>query len=134
MNKSMRYELNCGQYVLHQNGKPVHRVHDEVAICLDKESGTRHKFGDPEVVRAWHANTQKSFRDAGSPEMAEDLVVIQGRFTLEDINKVIDNSCYTAVLYTKVMDGTAEVLDLHGNVVRPGISTLCGDTAGQDPG
>lgn len=119
MSTSMYYELNCGQYVLHQDGKPVQRVIDEVAICLDKESGTRHKFGDPEAVRSWHEKAQKSFRDAGAHAMADDLVVIQGRFTLEDINKVIENSCHTAVLYAKVLNGTAEVLDLHGNIVRP---------------
>ena len=120
--KSFSFKLNCGQYVLHADGIPVSRVLDEVAICLDKESGTRHKFGDPEVVRAWHEKAQKSFRDVGANDMADDLVVIQGRFTLEDINKVIENACYTATLYQKVMDGTAETLDLHGNVVRPALT------------
>lgn len=122
MSTSIRYELNCGQYVLHQNGNPVHRVLDEVAICLDKENGTRHKFGDPESVRAWHKKSQDAFRASGFDQMADDLVVIQGRFTLEDINMVIDNSCYAATLYRKVMDGTAEMLDLHGNVVRPALT------------
>ena len=121
--KSFRFELNCGQYVLHADGAPVTRVLDEVAICLDKENGTRHKYGDPESVRAWHAKAQKSFRDIGQNDMADDLVVIQGRFTLDDLNKVIDTSGYTAVLYEKVMNGTAETLDLMGNVVRPALTT-----------
>lgn len=120
--KSHRYELNCGQYVLHVDGKPVSRVLDELAICLDKESGTRHKFGDPEVVRAWHEKTQKSFRDVGANDMADDLVVIQGRFTLEDINKVIELTGHAAVLYQKVMAGTADMLDMFGNVVRPALT------------
>lgn len=120
--KSYRYELNCGQYVLHADGAPVSRVLDEIAICLDKEDGTRHKFGDPEVVRAWHQKAQKSFRDVGASDLADDLVVIQGRFTLDDINKVIENSAHTAALYAKVMNGTADMLDLHGNVVRPALT------------
>jgi hypothetical protein len=120
--KSFRFELNCGQYVLHADGIPITRVLDEVAICLDKEDGTRHKFGDPDVVRAWHEKAQKSFRDVGANELADDLVVIQGRFTLDDINKVIENASYTAVLYKKVMNGTAETLDLLGNVVRPALT------------
>ena len=120
--KSFRFELNCGQYVLHADGTPVTRVLDEVAICLDKEDGTRHKYGDPESVRAWHAKAQKSFRDIGQHEMADNLVVIQGRFTLEDLNKVIDITGYPAVLYRKVMNGTAETLDLLGNVVRPALT------------
>lgn len=122
MSKSFRFELNCGQYVLHADGAPISRLLDEVAICLDKEDGTRHKFGDPEVVRAWHEKAQKSFRAMGEHNLADVLVVIQGRFTLEDINKVIENACYTAVLYEKVMSGTAETLDLLGNVVRPALT------------
>jgi len=121
MSKSFRFGLNCGQYVLHADGAPVTRVLDEVAICLDKENGTRHKYGDPVSVRAWHEKAQKSFRDVGANDMADDLVVIQGRFTLEDLNRVIENSNYTAILYQKVMNGTAETLDLLGNVVRPAL-------------
>jgi hypothetical protein len=120
--KSFRFELNCGQYVLHADGAPVSRVLDEVAICLDVENGTRHKYGDPVNVRAWHEKAQKSFREVGANDMADALVVIQGRFTLDDLNKVIENSCHTAVLYQKVMNGTAEMLDIHGNVVRPALT------------
>lgn len=120
--KSLSYLLNCGQYVLHVDGKPAGRVLDELAICLDKEDGTRHKFGDPDVVRAWHQKAQQSFRNVGASDLADALVVIQGRFTLEDINKVIENSAHTAALYQKVMNGTAETLDMFGNVVRPALT------------
>jgi hypothetical protein len=122
MSKSFRFALNCGQYVLHADDAPVSRVLDEVAVCLDKDSGTRHKFGDPDVVNAWCKKNQDAFRAAGHHDMADDLVVIQGRFTLEDINKVIDNSSYAFTLYQKVMNGTAEMLDLMGNVVRPALA------------
>lgn len=118
---SVHYELNCGQYVLFVNGKPVSRVLDEVAICLDKSNGTRHKHGDPELVNAWCTKTQAAFRSNGFDEMANDLVVIQGRFTLEDLNKVVDNTSYAASLYVKVIEGTAETLDLMGKVVRPAL-------------
>ncbi|MDN8078888.1 hypothetical protein QZN30_05945 [Burkholderia multivorans] len=122
MSNSIHFELNCGQYVMFRNGAPVSRVLDEVAICFDKEDGTRHKIGDPEVVRAWQKTNQDALRNAGLEGMADALVVIQGRFTLEDLNKVIDNSTYAPALYQKVMDGTAETLDIHGNVVRPAIA------------
>ena len=122
MSLSIHFELNCGQYVMFRNGAPVSRVLDEVAICIDREDGTRHKLGDPEVVRAWHKQNQTVLRDAGLEGMADALVVIQGRFTLEDLNKVIENTTYAATLYQKVMDGTAETLDIHGNVVRPAIA------------
>ncbi|WP_434716152.1 hypothetical protein [Paraburkholderia sp. A3RO-2L] len=122
MSTSIHFELNCGQYVMFRNGAPVSRVLDEIAICFDREDGTRHKLGDPEVVRAWQQKNQEVLRNAGHEGMADALVVIQGRFTLEDLNKVIDNSTYAATLYKKVIDGTAETLDLHGNVVRPAVA------------
>jgi hypothetical protein len=115
----VHYELNCGQYVLFSRGVPVSRLLDDVAICLDKANGTRHKHGDPETVRAWCLKSQAAFRSMGQDDMADDLVVIQGRFTLEDLNTMVDNSNYSSTLYQKVMSGTAETLDLMGNVVRP---------------
>jgi len=122
MSLSIHFELNCGQYVMFRNGAPVSRVLDEIAICFDKEDGTRHKVGDPEVVRKWQKQNQEVLRNAGLEGMADALVVIQGRFTLEDLNKVIENTTYAATLYKKVMDGTAETLDIHGKVVRPAIA------------
>lgn len=120
---SVHYELNCGQYVMFTDGKPVSRVLDEVAICLDKASGTRHKHGDPDAVSAWCQKTQAAFRKGGFNEMADDLVVIQGRFTLADLNKMVDNTSYAATLYQKVMTGTAEMLDPLGNVIRPALTS-----------
>ena len=122
MSLSVHFELNCGQYVMFRNGAPVSRVLDEIAICFDKEDGTRHKVGDPEVVRKWQKQNQEVLRTAGLEGMADALVVTQGRFTLEDLNKVIENTTYAATLYKKVMDGTAETLDIHGNIVRPAIA------------
>ncbi len=116
------YELDCGQYVLFSGSVPVGRVLDEVAICLDKSNGTRHKHGDPDVVRAWCQKAQAAFRSNGHNDMADDLVVVQGRFTLEDLNKMVDNTTYAAALYEKVMSGQAEMLDLMGNVVRPALA------------
>lgn len=115
------FKLNCGQYVLHDGDAPIGRVLDTVAICLDKESGTRHKFGDPLIVRDWCAKSQTKLRAAGHSSMADDLVIIEKRFTLEDLSKMIDISDYAFRLYKKSMDGTLDVLDIHGNVVRPGL-------------
>lgn len=123
MSKQFHYELNCGQYVLFADGIAVSEPLDEIAICLDRSCGTRHKHGNPVVVRAWCSLAQQAFRNNGHDDMADDLVVIQGRFTLDDITKVLENSSYTAVLYAKVMDGTAEMLDPHGKVVRPALTT-----------
>lgn len=41
-------------------------------------------------------------------EMAEALVVVRGRFPLEEINKCLSNSTYTEIFYRKLMAGQME--------------------------
>lgn len=124
--RKYHYELNCGQYVLHLDGAPIQKPMDEFAVCLDtgSETGVRHKFGNPESVHAWHQQARKSFIDMGAHQIADDLVVIQGRFTLDDIHKVIENSAGAMELYKKVRNGTAQSLDLFGNIIEPSNSPL----------
>ncbi|MFY2597304.1 hypothetical protein ACOTHJ_15930 [Achromobacter xylosoxidans] len=113
----IHYELNCGQYVLHRDGKPVGAPLDEVAIALDKTSGTRHKHGEVKMVASWLADAEESLRAGPHPEMADDLVMIHGRFTLEDLNKMVEISGHAKVLYDQVIAGRASCLDEQGNVV-----------------
>lgn len=113
------YQLNCGQYVLHQDGKPYGPLLDEVAICLDVAAGIRHKHGSPESVRAWHANAQQKFRSVGANKLADDLVVIQGRFPLDVLQDVIENSSAASKLYAQIIAGSAPSLDIHGKLIQP---------------
>lgn len=113
------FELNCGQYVIHADGKPISRVLDEIAIVLDTANGTRHKVGDPEAVKAWYEKTCKAMRAGGFDEMADDLKLIQGRFTIEDLDRVMSNSSHAEKMYKQLMAGTLGVLDIHGNVMAP---------------
>lgn len=111
------YKLNAGQYVLHCDGVPSGPVMDEVAIALDVESGTRHKIGDPKMVADWVLQAKQKLRAAGADEMANQLTVISGRFSLEDLNRCWSTSSYALTLYRKVMAGTADFIDLRGQLV-----------------
>lgn len=113
------YELNCAQYVMLRDGRPVTAPMDEIAICFDRECGTLHKHGVPESVRKWHTASTEKLRSGGADDLADLLVVIQGRFTLEDIDKVLSITGYAQVLYKSIQDGTAAALDIHGAVVQP---------------
>lgn len=106
------YGLNCGQYVLMAGDKPVGPVLDEVSIALDKTEGTMHKHGSRESVQAWHAQAQAKLRAGGSGEWADNLVVLTGRFPLEELNRCLSNSGYAGALYAKVMAGQLEQLPL----------------------
>ena len=113
------YRLNCGQYVLHQGETPVGRVLDEVALAMDRVDGTMHKHGDPTWVRQWHERMQTKLRESGNGELADDLVVLQGRFPLEEINRCLTTSGYALKLYRTAQDGTASALDMDGKLLLP---------------
>jgi hypothetical protein len=99
------YSLNAGQYVLMHGDSPVGRVLDEVSIALDKEDGILHKHGSPESVQKWAAETQRRLRASGAAEIADNLVVITGRFPLEDLNKCLSTMSYAGRLYAKALAG-----------------------------
>lgn len=111
------YRLNCGQYVLHSNGSPIGPLLDEVALCLGTGCGTLYKHGKPEFVQKWLATTQAAFRKGGFHDMADELVVIQGRFSLEELNKCLSTSGYALRLYQQVQEGKAPALDMHGQLM-----------------
>lgn len=129
-NTHPNYRLVCGQYVLHKGDTPVQAPMDEVALALDSESGNLHKHGKPEHVNTWAAHARKSFHEAAERaenvedqqmyrEMAACIVVMQGRFSLEDLNKVLTCSGYAGQLYRKACMNQLACLDLLGRTQMP---------------
>jgi hypothetical protein len=99
------YEWNCGQYVYHVDGQPTTAPVDSIAIAFDKESGTLHKHGSPEKVRVWYVEARNKFVTAGFPDVADDLVVIEGRFPIDEVNKCLDCTGYVGTFYKKLLAG-----------------------------
>ena len=106
-----QYVLEYGTYVLYDLSQEPSRLTgkreailccDEPAIAFDKESGTLHKHGDVALVTAWAEKARAKFRDGGFPEMADDLVVLSGKFPLEDLNKCLSHSGYCKVLFERM--------------------------------
>jgi len=84
--------------------------------------GILHKHGSPENVNKWAIATRKKFAEAAkdynlhkyltnigistSPidynQMAEDIVVIEGKFTVEELQKCIDISGYVGKFYERL--------------------------------
>ncbi|WP_298705818.1 hypothetical protein [Variovorax gossypii] len=112
----MEYRLNCGQYVLHKaDGRtgelvPVGRVMDEIALGIDVEDGTLHKHGPVDRVNEWHVLTSKQLRVGGATELADHLVVVSGRFPLEEVNKCLTHTGYAKVFHDKLVGGEIEPL------------------------
>ncbi len=96
---SFYYETNCGRYMLCENGKHIDLLIDEVAIAysLNCEDGlyTLQKHGSPERVNLWTQAARSELLETGNPfymQIADEIKVIQGKFDLQDLNSVLDNS------------------------------------------
>lgn len=107
----MEYRVNAGQYVLYakpafgNDFEPVGRVLDEIALAIDVEDGILHKHGPADKVSAWHAHTTQKLRAAGADEFAEHLVVVTGRFPVEEVNRCIANMTYAGHFYRRLLSG-----------------------------
>jgi hypothetical protein len=92
------YELNCSQYVLCRDGRPILRPLDEVALAVscDDETGliTLHKHGEPVRIAEWFKTTQAKLSAAGPMGMlmAGEMALVQGRFDIEQLNAAINRS------------------------------------------
>lgn len=106
------YMLNCGQYVLTENGRPIGAPLDEVCLALDSVEGFLHKHGAPGSVQAWVTKHQDSLRRAGCDSMADAITSITGRFPLEELNRCLQNGSHAGVLYRRALAGELAPLPL----------------------
>lgn len=103
--KTREYVLNCGQYVYMVDGEPTTAPADVIALCFDADDGTVHKHGDPVRVQAWYLDHTQKLRAAGMNDWADHLVVIEGRFPLDEVNKMLSTSGYAKPFYEKLKAG-----------------------------
>ncbi|OUL98807.1 hypothetical protein [Variovorax sp. JS1663] len=114
----MEYRLNCGQFVLHAKRpfsdhlEPVGRPLDQISLAIDTAEGTLQKHGVPDLIAAWYANTSKKLRDAGCGEWADNLVVVTGRFPVEEVNKCVGAMSYAGIFYKRLIAGEIEEMPL----------------------
>ena len=104
------YQFNAGQCVFNINGKPTTQPSDTIALCIDKEQGGLLKHGNPESVRQWHCATSKKMHDSGLLEWSENLVVVERRFPLEEVNRCIGNMGYTKQFLIKLYSGEIQAV------------------------
>jgi hypothetical protein len=92
------YELNCSQYVLCRDGRPILRPLDEVALAVscDDETGliTLHKHGEPDRIAEWFKTMRAKLSTAGlmGVRMADEMLLVQGRFDIEQLNAAINRN------------------------------------------
>lgn len=61
----------------------------KLSLAIDSREGTLHKHGAPELAAAWYGKTTQKLRAGGCEEFGDDLVVVTGRFPLDELNQCI---------------------------------------------
>lgn len=118
MSNEYNYKLVDGKYVLHKGDKPYLEPMTTVAIAFDTDGGTLLKHGEPRLVKKWAEEVVAALSKSSHPELANTLVVVDGRFTLEDLDKMLHITGYMGIFYKKLLAGEGQMLDADGNIVK----------------
>lgn len=93
-----RYSFEFGSYYLRDStSQKIIFMSDSVAFAFDVGCGVMLKHGHPDLVLKWHTSTVQSLRQSENPiaiEMAKNYIVIVGKFDIEKMNKLLNNSTY----------------------------------------
>ena len=121
------YEYKNNLYYLIDDRGEAITAHKEVALAFSynkEEGGVLHKHGSAKNISEWATKTRKKFMTAsrdfelhkrltaqGIPtsgsfyeQMAKDIVVIEGTFAVEEVQKCIDISGYVGIFYEKLQE------------------------------
>lgn len=104
----LRYRMEGTEYALVDEHDRIHWAGEEVAVAFtfspDEQDmeGTMHKHGSPEEANAWAEKTRKKLTDAGHSDMANEIIVVSGKISLEDLNKIIEISGYVGIWYKRL--------------------------------
>lgn len=99
-----RYVYENGEYLLTDGDDILYR-YEEIAIAFSKDDEgmwTMHKHGSEKHVREWFNKVTKLYRDAGHNDIADDIVMISGKFPVEEINRCIDTPGYIKTMCKKL--------------------------------
>jgi O-phosphoseryl-tRNA(Cys) synthetase len=105
--KEPTYALEDGTYVFYLDGDRLFET-DEVGILFDKAANTVLKHGRPEQVNAEAQKMRTAYLAQGFVDIANDCIVMQGKFDIEDLNKTVRICDYVGKLYKKLLTLPAE--------------------------
>lgn len=99
----MRYEFQDGHYLLISDHGTVLDRSDEIAIVYDNTPGLNVlcKYGTPKVVENYYRTAVEQYRKFGYHSIADSLVLIQGKFPVEELNKLISITGYINIFVKK---------------------------------
>ncbi|MDO8414747.1 MAG: hypothetical protein Q7S87_00900 [Agitococcus sp.] len=108
-----QYRLENGLYAFYLLNEYLFSV-ETVAVLFDKREGILHKHGCPRVVEKQY----QRFRDALSTEaalklplaqeMRDDLTIVQGKFKIEELNRILQITGYARKFYTELFSANQQ--------------------------
>jgi len=121
------YEYKDNMYYLIDDRGEIITTYEKVALCFSynsEEGGLLHKHGSPESVNKWAMVTRKKYVKAAKNfdlhkrltsmgiqtsatdynQLANEIVVIEGKFAIEELQKCIDISGYVGRFYEKLQE------------------------------
>jgi hypothetical protein len=102
---TLEYRLLANQYVLFQDGKQTGRALPQLSLAFDRDNGTVYKHGEPAMVQTWAHLMLKRMVNGHMHDDAQNLVVVTGRWPLDEVNRCLENPSYAAEFFTRLMDG-----------------------------
>jgi hypothetical protein len=119
--ENYRYEWSSGMYLFcapadsatnSTSGLALTAPIPKVAMCFHKLTGELFAHGRKEYVDAWQKKTiERLISDIGNKDRNESiasLVVVEGRFPIDEINKCISTDGYCRQFYEKLRSGFIE--------------------------
>lgn len=96
------YRLDDDLYALYWGDECLFET-EIVSVLFDSRTGTVYKHGQPGIVEASFHSMRTAYLAQGFTEQAADLVVMSGKFDLEDLNKMLAITGFASQLYAKTM-------------------------------
>jgi hypothetical protein len=98
-----QYSKREGLYEFHIFDEKVFET-EEVSIALDKAAGVILCHGKPEKVDQWIAQTTEYNTFHGYPGMLNNLVVMKGKFDVDELNECLDKVGYVKTFYERFLE------------------------------
>lgn len=121
------YHVVEGKYHFFRGNRISGDAFDELALAFSEPlfKGDIHTLlhhGSPEKVEPWVNAARQGFRAAGFPQMADKIYCVKGRFSEENVNRLLDKQ----LTLKRFLDISG--VDVHGVKVSKRRGSAFGDT------
>ena len=104
------YRMENGKYVFSLKGEDLFET-NEVSFMFDKKLSVLLRHGNSVLVRKIYQQTMDIYRSNGLNDIADDIIIVSGKFDLKEVNNVIGTCDYIGRFYTNLCEQAKT--DLH---------------------